>query len=113
MNNRHFRFEDWTTIQDPQVSPVYIATCNEDGCGEKFKIEDGEAEASAWVFEHTRRTGHRNFWQEFGHAITVGTPPGAVLAGNLVEEHQRADADRPPNWPPPESARGIATLGKP
>ncbi|WP_372407162.1 hypothetical protein [Streptomyces luteireticuli] len=111
--SRHLWFEDWTTIQDPNTAAEYAAFCTEEGCGARFIIKDGQAEAERWIFHHTRDTGHLHFWQTFGHAIVVGTPPGAVLASTLAAEHQRAEADRPPNWPPLEPARGTATLGKP
>lgn len=110
---RRFWFDDWTTFQAPNTAAEFAAFCTEEGCGERVIIKDGQAEAETWISHHTRATGHRCFWQTFGHAIVVGTPPGAVLAGSLAQEHQRAEADRPPNWPPLEPTRGTATLGKP
>ncbi|MBH1934877.1 hypothetical protein I5Q34_11425 [Streptomyces sp. AV19] len=85
--SRHW-FDDWTTIQDPATAAEFAVFCTEEGCGERFIVKDSQAEAEAWTFNHTRDTGHLHFWQTFGHAIIVGTPPGAVLAGRLARQER-------------------------
>lgn len=102
---RRFRFEDWTTIPDSNACTEYSVECLEGGCGAEFDIKDDQQAADSWMHKHTMRTGHRRFWQTFGHSVIVGPPPGSIVA-SLVEKHERsAERQGAPVRPPLEPAR--------
>ncbi|WP_327254106.1 DUF7848 domain-containing protein [Streptomyces sp. NBC_01244] len=68
MNRSIFRFEDYTTRQDPKVKPEYRAVC-ESGevelCGAKSETEDSAADVDDWMRDHMQATGHRCFRRTF------------------------------------------------
>ncbi|QLE71138.1 hypothetical protein FGW37_05535 [Streptomyces rectiverticillatus] len=86
---QYFRYADWTTIVDPNVCAEYSVECLAEGCEAEFSIKDGEQSAETWRNAHTTRTGHRRFWQTYGHSVIVGPPPGSVVASRIAE-HERA-----------------------
>ncbi|WP_116210130.1 hypothetical protein [Streptomyces olivoreticuli] len=106
--NRTFRFEDWTTLPDPKACAEYSVECTESGCGAEFNINDDQQAADSWMYRHTTMTGHRSFWQTFGHSVIVGPPPGSIVAARVAEHERSVERQDQPVRPSPKPARSTS-----
>ncbi|QEU92796.1 hypothetical protein [Streptomyces kanamyceticus] len=65
---RLFRWDPFTTAQDPTVEPEYAALCvsgDEKACGAYSGVMGGALTVDDWMRQHLRDTGHRHFRRTF------------------------------------------------
>ncbi|MCX4910164.1 hypothetical protein [Streptomyces sp. NBC_00878] len=80
MTRQIFRYENYTTRQDPTVEPEYSAECvgDQQACGEKSGKRSAANDVDDWMREHMRDAGHRHFRRSFEDfaelELTAGIP---------------------------------------
>ncbi|MEU1816112.1 hypothetical protein ABZ543_13075 [Streptomyces roseifaciens] len=94
MIRSRFRFENWTTTQDPETSTEYVVICRsavrKDGppCGWEFSVLDDKDAAEEAQRAHVEETQHRHFWEHTRLPTVVTAPPGSLVAARIARRER-------------------------